>query len=129
MNSQYRYPNQEFWYNHMWQNKDGLVDPLMQWIGNHDTLMPAPEYPKPEGDPKKHPGYRAKPKCVDLPEVKAYWAEKGIRYTSLEQGRKYWISMLPEKVMQTPGAKLNALIVLLQENSADPWWAMNTLAK
>lgn len=129
MNSQYRYENQYIWYNDAWQKKDGMVDPLMQWIGSNDTLTPVPEYPKPEGDPKKHPGYRAKPKCVDLPEVKAYWEEKGIRYTSLEQGRKYWISMLPEKAMHTPGAKLNALIVLLQENSADPWWAMNTLAR
>lgn len=129
MNSQYRYENQYIWYNDAWQKKDGLVDPLMQWIGNHDTLTPAPDYPKPAGDPKKHPNYRAKPKCVDLPEVKAYWEEKGIRYTSLEQGRKYWISMLPEQAMHTPGAKLNALIVLLQENSADPWWAMNTLAR
>lgn len=129
MNSQYRYENQYIWYNDAWQKKDGLVDPLMQWIGNHDTLTPAPDYLKPAGDPKKHPNYRAKPKCVDLPEVKAYWEEKGIRYTSLEQGRKYWISMLPEQAMHTPGAKLNALIVLLQENSADPWWAMNTLAR
>lgn len=129
MNSQYRYENQYIWYNDAWKNKDGLVDPLMQWIGNNDTLTNAPEYPKPEGDPKKHPYYRAKTKCVDLPEVTAYWSEKGIRYTSLEQGRKYWISMLPEKAMQTPGAKLKALIVMLLENSADPWWAMNTLAK
>ncbi len=129
MNSQYCYENQYIWYNEAWKNNDGLVDPLMQWIGNHDSITPVPPYAKPEGDPKKHPGYRAKPKCVDLPEVKEYWENKGIRYTSLEQGRKYWISMLPEKAMHTPGAKLNALIVLLQENSADPWWAMNTLAR
>ena len=128
MNSQYAYEKQYLWYNDAWQNRDGLVDPLFQWIGSHGTMTPAPEYPRPQGDPRALPCYRAKTNAVDLPETIRYWADKGIRYTNLEQGCKHWISILPETAIQSPDKKLNLLIVLHQEDCENPWWAMNTMA-
>ena len=129
MNSQYAYEKQYLWYNDAWENRDGLVDPLFQCIGSHDGITPAPEYLRPQGDPRKLSCYRAKTNAVDLPEVVQYWANRGIRYTSLEQGCKHWISILPEKAMHSPQQKLNVLIVLHQEDCNDPWWAMDTMAK
>lgn len=129
MNSQYKYEKQYLWYNDAWQNRDGLVDPLFQWIGSHDSIVPAPPYDRPQGDPKSLPCYRAKTNAVDLPEITRYWADRGIRYTSLEQGCKHWISILPERAMTAPSGKLKVLVVLHQEDCASPWWAMDTMAK
>lgn len=129
MNRNFAYEKQYLWYNDAWQNKDGMVDPLFQWLGSHDSICPAPAYDRPQGDPKQLPCYRAKTNAVDLPEVVAAWQARGIRYTSLEQGCKHWISMLPEHAMEGTGKKLNALVVLHQEDCRDPWWAMDTMAK
>lgn len=129
MNSQYTYDKQHLWYNDAWQNKDGMVDPLFQWIGNHDTMAPAPAYEKPKTNPLQLPCYHAKTNAVDLPDVVAYWEDKGIRYTSLEQGCKHWISILPECAMADPERKLKALVVLCQEDCTQPWWAMNVMAR
>lgn len=129
MNGCYSYDKKYLWYNDAWQNREGLVDPLFQWIGSHDSISNAPAYEKPAGDPKKLACYRAKTNAVDCPENTDYWAQRGIRYTSLEQGCKHWISMLPECAMHTPGQKLKVLTVLHQEDCEDPWWAMDTMAK
>ena len=128
MNTNYQYEKQYLWYNETWQKKDGMVDPLFQWLGSMEGIAEAPEYPRPEGDPRTLPCYFAKTNSVNLPEVISQWADRGIRCTILEQGRKHWISLLPEQAMGS-GKKVRLLVVLHQEDASNPWWAMDTMAK
>ena len=129
MNAFYNYEKKYLWYDDVWTDRNGLADPLLQWIGEHDDIAEPPQYDRPSGDPVKLKCYQAKANSVDLPEVIAYWADKGIRFTSLEQGKKNWISVLPERAMKKHGEKLITLVVLHQEDPQDPWWAMNTMTK
>lgn len=120
-NPNFTYPNIELWYDEPWKDKNSLIDPLFQWIGCHDSVAPS-VYARPAGDPFAMEGYQGKSNSVDVPSVIEGWKRKGLRMTTLEQGCKYWISMVPEQA----GArkKCRALVVLCQQDSTDPWWAM-----
>lgn len=128
MEYRYDYLQRAIWYNDAWSEANGAADPLLQWIGGHMESFPLSSYNGRNSDPTSHPFYKQKTNAVDLPEVSRYWAERGIRYTSLEQGCKHWISMLPEQAI-AQGAKLKVLVVLHKEDCAQAWWAMDTLAK
>lgn len=128
MNKYYSYPDIDIWQNNRWQNKLGCADTLIQWIEAHNQLTKTNFVPPSCDDPHKHPHYREKTHGIDLPEVIQHWAEKGLRYTSLEQGRQDWISMVPEKALLNRSRKLPLLVSFFCEDTQDPWYTMKTMA-
>ena len=127
-NPAYRYPNIELWEDEPWQGMKSPIDALAQWIGSHDTVR-GPFYPHPAGDATVQPGYKPKTNSVDVPETIEKWAKQGMRFTTLEQGCKHWISLVPEEAIRT-GRKLKALLILQQEAPLEnPWWAMNIMTR
>lgn len=126
MSTNYQYDKQFLWYDDAWQDKNGLADPLFQWLGSMDSVSPAPMYSRPDGDPKASPYYHAKTNSVNLPEIMDSLGQVGLRCTILEQGCKHWIAVLP---LHACVEKVRLLIVLHQQDTADPWWAMDTLVK
>ncbi len=126
MSTNYQYDKQYLWYDDAWQDKNGLAYPFFQWLGRADSVSPAPTYSRPDGEPKSSPYYHAKTNSVNLPEIIEPLEQMGLHCTILEQGCKHWIAMLP---MRARTEKLRLLIVLHQQDTADPWWAMDTLVK
>ena len=126
MSTNYQYDKQFLWYDDAWQDKNGLADPLFQWLGGADSVSPAPMYSRPDGDPKASPDYHAKTNSVNLPGIIDPLEKMGLRCTILEQGCKHWIAVFP---MHARAGKVRLLIVLHQQDAADPWWAMDTLVK
>lgn len=126
MSTNYQYDKQFLWYDDAWQDKNGLADPLFQWLGSMDSVSPTPMYSRPDGDPKASPYYHAKTNSVNLPEIMDSLGQAGLRCTILEQGCKHWIAVLP---LHARVEKVRLLIVLHQQDTADPWWAMDTLVK
>lgn len=124
MNRYYRYPDIHRWHSREWQHRLGPVDPLMQWIQENGEQKRCGFVPPECGNPQAHPNYRAKTGCVDLPEMTRKWEERGLRYASLEQGTRCWISVVPK---QTAG-RLPMLVVPVRQHSGDPWWAMKTMS-
>lgn len=126
MNRFYRYPNFELWNSAFWRDHLGAADPLLQWIQSHNTAHSGDFVPPQWDDLSAHPYYRRKTKCIDLPEIREEWANRGLRYTSLEQGQKLWISIVPME--RENRDRLPALIVPVHQDYSDPWWAMKTMS-
>lgn len=128
MNRDYTYEKEYLWYNDAWKDKDGQIDPLFQWLGDHAEISVYPACARLDIEPEQSPYYKAKTNALDLPEVINFWKEQGLKYTSLEQGQKHWISMIPTK-SSCENRRLKALIILHREDCSDPYWAMDTMEK
>lgn len=128
MNKYYSYPDIDIWQNERWQERLGCADVLVQWMETNGKLAESGFVPPACEDPFKHPNYRSKTGGIDLPEVEKYWADKGIRFNSLEQGCQYWISMVPEKAFANRHKKLPVLVSFHYEDVSDPWYTMRTMS-
>jgi hypothetical protein len=116
------------WQDEKWTGRLSSIDWLIQWIQKEDRIHMEHKYDFPEiSDPESLPGYQAKAGSVDIPEAAAFWKDKGFHFHSLEQGRKHWISMIPQAAYEQKTKKFKVLIVLHQMSFDDPWWAMKTL--
>jgi pimeloyl-ACP methyl ester carboxylesterase len=124
MNRYYRYPNIDRWHLEPWSSHQSPIDPLMRWLQTNGVEKEGSFVPPDCEKPKEHPNYRAKTRCIDLPEVVQQWQEQGLRYASLEQGTRCWISLVPEQAAE----QLPVLVVPVKQSVHDPWWAMKALS-
>ncbi len=131
MNKHYRYENIELWQEAVWANKISPIAGLVNWLGAHESVDPAP-YKNPvnglSGDAcKTLPYYNLKTNSVNRPEVIAAWRNKGVYYDCRAMGGVAWLIMAPLACLQNSGAKLPALLVMHRTDITDPYWAMKTL--
>lgn len=132
VNEYFKYKDIELWNAELWKDHISRTFPLVSWMGEQEMTIPK-VFPREQDAPldecKKLPYYFPKTNSVDLPEIVEYWKERGVRYECRSQSVVGWVLMAPSKCMADFSKKIPSLVVMLnQDISADPYWAMNTLA-
>lgn len=132
VNKYFSYKNIELWNGDLWTDHISKTFPLVSWMGEMDTSLPK-VFPREQDAPvdecKKLPYYFPKTNSVDLPDIVEYWKERGVHYECRSQSVVGWILMAPTKCMEDFSKKIPSLVVMLNNDiSEDPYWAMNTLA-
>jgi len=73
MSTNYQYDKQYLWYDDAWQDKNGLADPLFQWLGRADSVSPVPTYSRPDGEPKSSPYYHGSDETIACIKDGSMW--------------------------------------------------------
>ena len=126
MNKYFTYPHFEMWRQESWNCKINALTGLIEKIGElpeeRGDLDSDPRYQMDWESVKALEGYHNKTNCFNDPEVVKYWNSRGMQYLSRTGNQIRHIYLMPEE------AGCPYMVVYHNEDYADPFWAMKTLA-
>jgi len=122
------YLNFNLWNGEAWNSRLSRIEGLASYLGNTQRIQ-AETYRKPqwtENEEKEH--YHNKTGSIDDPKVLENLYQKGLTCSILDL-TMHWIAVCPGKEELPDGRKLPGLMIFLQTDYEDYYWAMKALTQ
>ncbi|MCC8102965.1 MAG: hypothetical protein LIP11_12155 [Clostridiales bacterium] len=128
MNRYYQYDHMDLWQDDLWEERISRISGLVNYVGTVKKLS-GNGYEKPGWDEKEEAAhYHSKTGSVDDPAVLDALLADGMT-AHIRDMTEHWIAVVPTQMLGQRVERIPALMVCLQADYKDIYWAMKTLTE